>query len=204
MILLRMPCVLALLVPVPQADVASLFPPVEVRQDAETDFAVFRTFSWTTPPSSGTAADTSVVWYAEKELQARGLEKVPQGPADLKVSAMLRPPKFGKASYDVSKAILGVLLAGALGSAAGDSSIQPEAPLGAELLHRRWGEAADGTLLVEISRYVDDVPVWQAATVIHSPDEKRLDAAIDKAVALLFSRFPPLDPAAPPPPATRP
>jgi hypothetical protein len=171
---LSLAAALALLLPglVPAQQIR--MPKVELDFDKDVDFSAFRTYSWKDPAASAKDPQmhTRIVWYVERELEKKGLKKLPDGQGELFVRY------YAKAHE------------GLKGTATqGESTL----PGGAGQLTTGvdFSKAIEGTLMLELQRASDEKPVWRAGTQGFSIDKKRIDAETASAVRLLVSKYPP-------------
>jgi hypothetical protein len=152
-------------------------PKVELDYDKEIDFSTFKTYSWKDPGAAAKDPQmhTRIIWYAERELEKKGLVKKPEGEGDLLVRYYAKGHEGLKGT-----------------PTQGQSSL----PGGAGQLTTGvdFQKVVEGTLILELQRASDQKPVWRAGTQYTSIDKKRIDAETASAVRLLFSKFPPPKP----------
>jgi hypothetical protein len=154
-------------------------PKVDLDYDKDVDFSSFKTFSWKDPleAAKDPQMHTRIVWYVERELEKKGLKKVPEGQGDLFVRyyAKKREGYKGTPSQDQS------YLSGA--SSQLTTSVD-------------FSKVVEGTLLLEMQRASDGKSVWRAGTGYGTIDKKRVDADTARAVRMLTAKYPPPKPAA--------
>jgi hypothetical protein len=149
-------------------------PKVELDFDKDVDFSAFRTFSWKDPAASAKDPQmhTRIVWYVERELEKKGLKKVPDGQGELFVRYYAKAHEGLKGTPTQGESYM---------------------PGGAGQLTTGvdFSKAIEGTLMLELQRASDEKPVWRAGTQGFSIDKKRIDAETASAVRLLVSKYPP-------------
>jgi hypothetical protein len=116
---------------------------------------------------------TRIVWYVERELEKKGLQKAPSADkTDLLVSyyARGREKVQGEASQ-------------------GDTYL----PGGANQLSTSidFHKVLSGTLILELKRASDGAPVWRAGSEYRALDKDKIDAETRSAVRLLMTKYPP-------------
>ena len=168
---------LALLLPALAPAQQLKMPKVELDYDKEADFSAFETYGWkdSTEGAADPAMHTRIVWYVERELEKKGLKKVPDGQGDLLVRY------YAKAREELKGT-----------PSQGESSL----PGGAGQLTTGvdFSKVTEGTLILELQRASDEKAVWRAGTQHISIDKKRIDADTASAVRLLVSKYPPPKP----------
>lgn len=149
-------------------------PRVDLDYDKEADFRAFKSYSW---KDAGAVAEdpamhARIVWYVERELEKKGLEKVADGKGDLLVRYYAKKREGLKGTPSQGETTL---------------------PGGAGQLTTSvdFHKVLEGTLLVELQRASDERPVWRAATEYRSIDKQRIDAETKLAVRLLIAKYPP-------------
>jgi len=171
---LSLAAALALLLPalVPAQQIR--MPKVELDFDKDVDFSAFKTYSWKDPGASAKDPQnhTRIVWYVERELEKKGLKKLPDGQGDLFVRYYAKAHEGLKGTPTQGESYL---------------------PGGAGQLTTGvdFSKAIEGTLILELQRASDEKPVWRAGTQGFSIDKKRIDAETASAVRLLVSKYPP-------------
>jgi hypothetical protein len=152
-------------------------PKVDLDYDKDVDFSAFKTFSWKDPLAAAKDPQmhTRIVWYIERELEKKGLTKVPEGKGDLFVRyyAKKREGYKGTPSQDQSY----------LSGAASQLTTSVD-----------FSKVVEGTLLVEMQRASDEKAVWRAGTGYGTIDKKRVDAETASAVRMLVAKYPPPSP----------
>jgi hypothetical protein len=168
---------LALLLPALAPAQQLKMPKVELDYDKDVDFSVFKTYSWKDPAAAAKDPQmhTRIIWYVERELEKKGLKKVPDGQGDLLVRY------YAKAREELKGT-----------PSQGESSL----PGGAGQLTTGvdFSKVTEGTLILELQRASDEKAVWRAGTQHISIDKKRIDADTASAVRLLVSKYPPPKP----------
>jgi hypothetical protein len=171
---LSLAAALALLLPalVPAQQIR--MPRVELDFDKDVDFSAFKTYSWKDPAASAKDPQnhTRIVWYVERELEKKGLKKLPDGQGELFVRYYAKAHEGLKGTPTQGESYL---------------------PGGAGQLTTGvdFSKAIEGTLILELQRASDEKPVWRAGTQGFSIDKKRIDAETASAVRLLVSKYPP-------------
>jgi Domain of unknown function (DUF4136) len=149
-------------------------PKVDVDYDKDVDFKTFKTFSWKEPEAAAKDPQmhTRIVWYVERELEKKGLEKAENGEGDL----LVRYYAKGKESFKGTP-----------------SQGETYLPGGAGQLSTRvdFQKVLAGTLIIELQRAKDGKAVWRAGSEYGSIDKKRIDAETASAVRMLLSKYPP-------------
>ena len=149
-------------------------PKVELDFDKDVDFSAFKTYSWKDPAASAKDPQmhTRIVWYVERELEKKGLKKVPDGQGELFVRYYAKAHEGLKGTPTQGESYM---------------------PGGAGQLTTGvdFSKAIEGTLMLELQRASDEKPVWRAGTQGFSIDKKRIDAETASAVRLLVSKYPP-------------
>jgi hypothetical protein len=152
-------------------------PKVDLDYDKDVDFSQFRTFSWKDPieAAKDLQMHTRIIWYIERELEKKGLKKVPEGQGELFVRyyAKKREGLKGTPSQDQSY----------LSGAASQLTTSVD-----------FSKVIEGTLLVEIQRASDEKAVWRAGTGYGTIDKKRVDADTARAVRMVMAKYPPPKP----------
>jgi hypothetical protein len=152
-------------------------PKVELDYDQEVDFSTFRTYSWKDPAAAAKDPQmhTRIIWYVERELEKKGLKKVPDGQGDLLVRYYAKADTGLKGTPSQGESYL---------------------PGGAGQLTTGvdFSKVVEGTLILELQRASDEKAVWRAGTQRISIDKKRIDADTASAVRLLISKYPPPKP----------
>lgn len=149
-------------------------PKAEVEFDEKADFAAFKSYRWkdSQVPADNPTVHTSVVWYVERGLEKKGLEKRAEGETDL----LLR-------YYTAAKESLKGTPSQTTSSAAGTpSSLSTSVDFRKEM---------HGTLVLELYRASDEALVWKAAAPWSNVDKAKLDSEVDRAVRLLLAKYPP-------------
>ena len=152
-------------------------PKVEVDYDEEVDFKAFKSFSWkdTGQVAEDPTMHTRIVWYVERELEKKGLEKAAAGPGDLLVRYYAKKHTGLKGTPSQGE----TTLPGGAGQLTTSVDFQ---------------KVVEGTLLVELQRASDEKAVWRAATEYRSLDKQRIDAETKASVRLLIGKYPPPKP----------
>jgi len=149
-------------------------PRVDLDYDKQVDFSRFKSYSWkdTDAIARDPQTHTRIVWYVDRELEKKGLEKAKDGDGDLLVRY------YTKAS---------------VGLKGTSSQGQTTLPGGAGQLTTSvdFRRVLEGTLLLELQRTKDEKAVWRAAVEYSSIDMKRIDAETASAVRLLIAKYPP-------------
>ncbi len=152
-------------------------PKVDLDYDKDVDFSQFKTFSWKDPLAAAKDPQmhTRIIWYVERELEKKGLKKVPDGQGELFVRyyAKKREGLKGTPSQDQSY----------LSGAASQLTTSVD-----------FSKVVEGSLLLEMQRASDEKPVWRAGTSVGTIDKKRVDADTARAVRMLLSKYPPPKP----------
>ena len=152
-------------------------PKVDLDYDKDVDFSKFKTFSWKDPLAAAKDPQmhTRIVWYVERELEKKGLKKVPEGQGDLFVRyyAKAKQGYKGTPSQDQSY----------LSGAASQLTTSVD-----------FSKVVEGTLLLELQRASDEKAVWRAGTGYGTIDKKRVDADTARAVRMLIAKYPPPKP----------
>ena len=152
-------------------------PKVDLDFDQEVDFSTFKTYSWKDPAEAAKDPQmhTRIIWYVERELEKKGLKKVPEGQGDVLVRYYAKAQSEMKGTPSQGESYL---------------------PGGAGQLTTGvdFSKAVEGTLILELQRGTDEKVVWRAATRRISIDKKRIDAETASAVRLLVSKYPPPKP----------
>jgi hypothetical protein len=152
-------------------------PKVDLDYDKEVDFSAFKTYSWKDPLAAAKDPQmhTRIIWYVDRELEKKGLKKVPEGQGQLFVRyyAKARQSYKGTPSQDQS------YLSGAPGQLT--TSVD-------------FSKVVEGTLLLEMQRASDEKAVWRAGIVLGTIDKKRVDAETARAVRMLTVKYPPPKP----------
>jgi hypothetical protein len=149
-------------------------PKVDLDYDKEVDFSAFKTYSWKDPAEAAKDPQmhTRIIWYVERELEKKGLKKVPDGQGDLLVRY------YAKADT------------GLRGTPSQGESYLPGGA-GQLTTGVDFSKVIEGTLILELQRASDEKAVWRAGTQRISIDKKRIDADTASAVRLLISKYPP-------------
>jgi uncharacterized protein DUF4136 len=152
-------------------------PKVDLDYDKDVDFSAFKTFSWKDPLAAAKDPQmhTRIIWYVERELEKKGLKKVPEGQGDLFVRyyAKAKQGYKGTPSQDQSY----------LSGAASQLTTSVD-----------FSKVIEGTLLLEVQRASDGKAVWRAGTGVGTIDKKRVDAETARAVRMLVAKYPPAKP----------
>jgi hypothetical protein len=156
-------------------------PRVELDFDPAAKFATFKTYRWKDGPFTGDnpKAQASIVWYTERDLEAKGLRKVAEGPVDLLVRY------YAKAS----KSLKGIPAQGESILPGGNGSLTTSVD---------FQQVAEGTMILELYRASDEKLVWRAGTTWGAFDPDQLDSEVERAVRLLLTKYPPPPKAATP------
>lgn len=149
-------------------------PKVELDYDREVDFSTFATYSWKDPAAAAKDPQmhTRIIWYVERELEKKGLKKVPDGQGEL----------FVRYYAKAHEGLKGTPTQGASSLPGGAGQLTTGVD---------FSKAIEGTLMLELQRASDEKPVWRAGTQGFSIDKKRIDAETASAVRLLVSKYPP-------------
>jgi len=150
-------------------------PRVDVHTDPDVDFAAIETYGWKDPVSPANNHDVhiSIIWYVERELEKRGLTKIPDDdPAT--------PDVFLRYYAKAKSSIQGT-----------PSKTQSLLPGGPETLTTSFDlrKVRDGTLILELQRAADNKALWRAGSEFRI-DPQRVDAEVSNAVKLLFRKYP--------------
>jgi hypothetical protein len=152
-------------------------PKVDLDYDKDVDFSTFKTYSWKDPAEAAKDPQmhTRIIWYVERELEKKGLKKVPEGQGDLLVRY------YAKADT---------------GLRGTPSQTESYLPGGAGQLTTGvdFSKVIEGSLILELQRGSDQKAVWRAGTQRITIDKKRIDAETAGAVRLLMSKYPPPSP----------
>jgi len=153
-------------------------PKVEVQAAEDVDFSAFKTYGWKPPIRSAERHEvhTTIVWYTERSLEKKGFTKIPDG-SDTEPDLFVRYYAKGKSSVQGIPGQHQQLLPGSAETLATTTSFD-------------FSTVRDGTLIIELQQ-PDDTTVWRAGTDISGIDEKRIDAEVERAVRMLFARYPP-------------
>jgi hypothetical protein len=149
-------------------------PKVEVEHDEKADFASFKTYRWkdSQVPADNPTVHASVVWYVERGLRGKGLEKKTEGDSDL----LLRYYTSAK------EGLKGTPMQPS------DSATGTQSNLSTRVDIRK---ETHGMLVLELSRASDESLVWKAAAPWSSVDKAKLDSGVKDAVRLLLGKYPP-------------
>jgi hypothetical protein len=152
-------------------------PKVDLDYDKDVDFSTFKTYSWKDPAQAAKDPQmhTRIIWYVDRELEKKGLTKVPDGEGDLRVRY------YAKAD------------SGLRGTPSQGESYLPGGA-GQLTTGVDFSKVIEGTLILELQRGSDEKAVWRAGTERISIDKKRIDADTASAVRLLISKYPPPKP----------
>jgi hypothetical protein len=152
-------------------------PKVDLDYDKDVDFSKFKTFSWKDPLAAAKDPQmhTRIIWYVDRELEKKGLRKVPDGQGDLFVRyyAKAKQGYRGTPSQDQSY----------LSGAASQLTTSVD-----------FSKVVEGTLLIEMQRASDEKAIWRAGTGYGTIDKKRIDAETASAVRMLLAKYPPPKP----------
>jgi hypothetical protein len=152
-------------------------PKVDLDYDKEVDFSAFETYSWKDPLAAAKDPQmhTRIIWYVDRELEKKGLRKVPDGQGQLFVRyyAKARRGLKGTPSQEESY----------LSGAASQLTTSVD-----------FSKVVEGTLLLEMQRASDGKAVWRAGVVLGAIDKKRVDAETARAVRMLTAKYPPPKP----------
>jgi hypothetical protein len=176
----RLPVVASLLAAVlgapaaPGLAQALKMPKVDLDFDKEADFPAFHTYSWKDPAAAAKDPQmhTRIIWYVERELEKKGLQKALEGQGDLFVRYYAKAHEGLKGTPTQGQSYL-----------PGGSG---QLTTGVD-----FRTVAEGTLILELQRAADEKAVWRAGTEYSSIDKKRIDAETASAVRLLISKYPP-------------
>jgi len=151
-------------------------PRVDVHADPDTDFTKIKTYGWKDPVSPAKSHDVaiSIIWYVERELEKKGLTKIPDDdPAT--------PDVFIRYYAKAKSSVQGT-----------PNQSQSMLPGGPENLTTSFdlSKVRDGTLILEIQRASDNKALWRAGSEFRI-DPKRVDAEVSSAVKLLLRKYPP-------------
>ena len=145
---------------------------VKVDYESEIDFVAYRTYAW----RSGTEAATPdvqiwVVKAVERELEARGLTKVSDGPADLYVVTHVT------AEHDISSSNAYVYM--------------PVYDVG--VIASSTNLTTHGTLIVDLLDGESERAVWRglASAVLIDLTPSKVRKKVDKVTRKMFKDFPP-------------
>ncbi len=149
-------------------------PKVDLDYDKEADFSAFRTYSWKDPLAAAKDPQmhTRIIWYVDRELEKKGLTKVPEGEGDLFVRYYAKAHQGYKGTPTQEQSYLS--------GAAGQLTTGVD-----------FSKVVEGTLLLELQRASDGKAVWRAGSGYGAIDKKRIDADTARAVRLLLSKYPP-------------
>jgi hypothetical protein len=152
-------------------------PKVQLDYDKEVDFSTFKTYSWKDPAAAAKDPQmhTRIIWYVERALEKKGLTKVAEGTGDLFVRYYAKGREGFKGTPSQGESYL----PGGSGQLTTGVDFQ---------------KVAEGTLILELQRGADEKAVWRAGTENIPIDKKRIDADTERAVRLLFSKYPPPKP----------
>ena len=151
-------------------------PRVDVHADPDTDFTKIKTYGWKDPVSPAKSHDVaiSIIWYVERELEKKGLTKIPDDdPAT--------PDVFIRYYAKAKSSVQGT-----------PNQSQSMLPGGPENLTTSFdlNKVREGTLILEIQRASDNKALWRAGSEF-GIDPKRVDAEVSSAVKLLLRKYPP-------------
>jgi hypothetical protein len=151
-------------------------PRVDVHSDPDVDFAKIQTYGWKDPVAGARSHEVhmSIVWYVERELEKKGLTKIPDDdPAT--------PDVFIRYYAKARSRIQGA-----------PNQTQSLLPGGPETLTTSFDlkKVREGTLILEIQRASDNKALWRAGSEF-AIDPKRVDAEVNSAVKLLLRKYPP-------------
>jgi Domain of unknown function (DUF4136) len=147
-------------------------PSVEVEFDHATDFSGYKSYAWAPfqDPAPNPANHIRITRAVERELEAKGFEKVPPADASFFVRYQGRLEKKIKGTPSQS-----------------ESPWQPSNKRTIVSFER----VKIGTLILEVWDARTKDLVWQARESMPAPKPDRVEAAIDKSVARLIQEFPP-------------
>jgi hypothetical protein len=144
------------------------------------DFSRFKTYQWkeSQQPADDPTNHLRITRAVESELEAKGLEKVDPGKADLKVRY------YGKVSKKLKSS-----------SRAAGSTWEP----GNLRTMIDVGKVEEGTLILELYEAGGESLVWRAmmSETMSRPD--RMEQQINSVVSKLLSKYPPKEEASPTP-----
>ena len=160
--------VLALLV----APVAAGAQTVKIDFDAKVDFSKYRTFAWSEAqqPASNPANHIRITRAVERELLAKGLEKVESGPADVRARYYSKIEKKLKSS---SRQESGAWQPNDLRTMVDVSRVD------------------QGTLILELSDGETKSVVWRGTAVGVAPRPDLVAEVIDASVKKIVAAYPP-------------
>jgi hypothetical protein len=152
-------------------------PKVDLDYDKDVDFSTFKTYSWKDPAEAAKDPQmhTRIIWYVERELEKKGLKKVPDGQGDVLVRYYAKADTGLRGTPSQSESYLPG------GSGQLTTSVD-------------FSKVVEGTLILELQRASDEKAVWRAGTQRISIDKKRIDADTASAVRLLMAKYPPPKP----------
>jgi Domain of unknown function (DUF4136) len=146
--------------------------PVEVEFDHAADFSIYKTFAWAPfqDPAPNPANHVRITRAVERELNAKGLHKVPPGEATcfLRYQGRLERKFQGSPSQSQS----------------------PWSPSDKRTIVN-IEKVKIGTLILEVWDARTKDLVWQARQSAPAPSPDRMEAAINKSVKELMEAFPP-------------
>lgn len=153
-------------------------PRVEVHAAENEDFTRFKTYGWKPPVREAQAQEvhTSIVWYTERNLEAKGFTKIPDG-SDTEPDLFVRYYAKAKGSVEGTPGQQQQLLPGSAETIATTTSFD-------------FKKARAGTLILELQK-PDNTAVWRAGTDISRINEKHVDAEVQRIVRTLFAKYPP-------------
>jgi Domain of unknown function (DUF4136) len=171
----RMLAATLMLVTLPVAASAQKFGqpiPVDLEYDHATDFSRYKTFAWAPfqEPAPNAANHVRITRAVERELEAKGLTKVPPGEASLlaRYQAKLEKKFRGKQTQS-------------------ESPWQPS--------NKRTIVNIDsvkiGTMILDLWDAGTKDLVWQARLSMPAPSPDRVEEAINKSVKRLMEEYPP-------------
>lgn len=150
-------------------------PRVDVHTDPDVDFSKIETYGWKDPvsPAENHDVHVSIVWYVERELEKRGLTKIPDDDTATP-DVFIRYYAKGRSSIQGTP-----------------SQTQSLLPGGPETLTTSFDfrKVRDGTLILELQRASDNKALWRAGSEFRV-DPKRIDAEVSSGVKLLFRKYP--------------
>ena len=165
----------------PAAAQALKLPKAEIDYDHGADFAAFRTFQWKEgqDPLPNAAHNMSMVTAIERELEKKGLKKITEGTADVRVRFY--------ASLD--KHLRG-------------ASRQSESPYTVNDLRTSVDieKMAEGTVIIELYRGDTDTRLWRGTTTKVFRSAALNEELIRSTVSLILRGYPPTPSPAPPSP----
>lgn len=152
-------------------------PKVDLDYDKEVDFSSFKTYRWkdTDAVARDPQMHTRIVWYVERELEKKGLEKARGDAGELLVRYYTKRHEGLKGTPSQGQTTLPG------GSGQLTTSVD-------------FRKVLEGTLLIELQRASDQKAVWRAATDYRSIDKQRIDAETASAVRHLIAKYPPPKP----------